>query len=101
MKLKRLSKRIVLGLGAIFVVLQFIPAHLDPPIASGRDLLSTNAPPLEISQMIQGACYDCHSNLTKKWWATEIAPASWLAQSDVEGGRSALNFSEWDKPLGE
>jgi hypothetical protein len=48
--------------------------------------------------LAEGACYDCHSNLTKKWWATEIAPASWLAQSDIDGGRNVLNFSEWDKP---
>ena len=48
--------------------------------------------------LAEGACYDCHSNLTMKWWATEIAPASWLAQSDIDGGRNVLNFSEWDKP---
>jgi len=48
--------------------------------------------------LAEGACYDCHSNLTMKWWATEIAPASWLAQSDIDGGRNVLDFSEWDKP---
>ncbi len=25
--------------------------------------------------LAESACYDCHSNLTKRWWATEIAPA--------------------------
>ena len=28
----------------------------------------------------------------------ERAPVSWLTQQDVEGGRAALNFSEWNKP---
>lgn len=45
-----------------------------------------------------GACYDCHSNLTKRWWATKIAPASWLAENDVNGGRAHLDFSRWDTP---
>lgn len=47
---------------------------------------------------MRGACADCHSNLTNRWWGTRIAPASWLASSDVSGGRSRLNFSEWDTP---
>jgi hypothetical protein len=43
------------------------------------------------------SCYDCHSNLTKWRWYSNIAPVSWLIQHDVEDGRGALNFSEWDK----
>jgi hypothetical protein len=44
------------------------------------------------------ACFDCHSNLTKWRWYSNIAPVSWLVQADVDGGRGALNFSEWDRP---
>src|SRR6476661_7371776 len=28
---------------------------------------------------------------------TSVAPASWLAQRDVDRGRRELNFSEWDR----
>ena len=28
----------------------------------------------------------------------DVAPVSWLSQRDVDGGRSSLNFSEWNKP---
>ena len=44
------------------------------------------------------ACFDCHSNLTQWRWYSNIAPASWLIQRDVDGGRSQFNFSEWNKP---
>jgi hypothetical protein len=27
-----------------------------------------------------------------------VAPVSWLLQRDVNGGRSHLNFTEWDLP---
>jgi hypothetical protein len=27
-----------------------------------------------------------------------VAPLSWLLQRDVNGGRSDLNFTEWDRP---
>jgi hypothetical protein len=44
------------------------------------------------------ACFDCHSNETVWPWYSNIAPASWLTQSDVDEGRKHLNFSEWDRP---
>jgi mono/diheme cytochrome c family protein len=44
------------------------------------------------------ACASCHSNQPTLPWYTNIAPLSWLVQSQVDGGRSALNFSEWDRP---
>jgi hypothetical protein len=45
------------------------------------------------------ACFDCHSNQTKWWWATDIAPFSWLVSRDVQKGREILNFSEWGTSL--
>ena len=65
----------------------------NPPVTKAAVWSSAQA-----QTLAEHSCYDCHSNLTKRWWATEIAPASWLAQSDVNGGRNILNFSEWDKP---
>ena len=47
--------------------------------------------------IVTETCADCHSNLTRWPWYTSVAPASWFAQSDVDGGRKTLNFSEWDR----
>ncbi len=41
------------------------------------------------------ACFDCHSNETKWPWYSNIAPMSWLVQSDVNEGREHMNLSEW------
>jgi len=79
----------------LFGLIQLIPfGHgKNPPVTKAAVWPSAQA-----QTLAEHGCNDCHSNLTKRWWATEIAPASWLAQSDVNGGRNALNFSEWDKP---
>jgi hypothetical protein len=45
--------------------------------------------------MVTRACYDCHSNSTHWPWYTNVAPASWLVQRDVDQGRRRLNFSNW------
>ena len=39
------------------------------------------------------ACMDCHSNLTKWPWYSNVAPISWLVQRDVDEGRRELNLS--------
>src|SRR5271165_3967577 len=52
----------------------------------------------ETKALIRRACFDCHSNETTWPWYSNVAPVSWLTQRDVNGGRSHLNFTEWDKP---
>jgi mono/diheme cytochrome c family protein len=95
-------KRGALGLVALLVVIQLVPYgrdHSNPPATKQVTFASSEA-----QQVFTDACSDCHSNLTKWWWYSNIAPASWLIQSDVEGGRQRMNLSEWDRqqpPLGE
>jgi hypothetical protein len=42
------------------------------------------------------ACFDCHSNQSKRQWY-HLAPVSWLVAHDVAEAREHLNFSEWDR----
>jgi ABC-2 type transport system permease protein len=44
------------------------------------------------------ACASCHSNQPSLPWYTNVAPLSWAVQYQVDAGRAALNFSEWDRP---
>jgi hypothetical protein len=93
--MRRRWPAVVLGLVALFGLIQLVPyGHGgNPPVTK-----SPVWPAGDGRALAKAACYDCHSNLTKRWWATQIAPVSWLAQSDVDGGRANLNFSRWDAP---
>src|SRR6185437_1425620 len=42
------------------------------------------------------ACAACHSNAPGLAWYANLAPLAWLVQHNVDAGRAALNFSEWD-----
>jgi heme-binding protein len=81
---------------SLFLVIQLVPYgrnHANPPV--------TREPSWDSQQtraLAARACFDCHSNLTKWRWYSNVAPVSWLTQQDVDGGRSQFNFSEWDKP---
>jgi hypothetical protein len=44
------------------------------------------------------ACFDCHSNESRRLWFEKVALLSWWITNHVKEGRSALNFSEWGTP---
>ena len=79
-------------ISAILIAIQFIPAsRTNPPVTAVLDV------PMEVISVFIKSCYDCHSHETEWPWYSNIAPVSWLVSSDVDGGRSHLNFSEWEK----
>jgi hypothetical protein len=96
-KRRRSWKKIVLwtivGLVVLFGAIQLVPygrGHDNPPANNPFKWTDANA-----QAIAKKSCYDCHSNDTDWWWATNIAPFSWLVQKDVDGGRSRLDFSDW------
>jgi hypothetical protein len=79
----------------VFLLIQLVPygrsSHSNPPATNPFQWTDPQA-----EATARESCYDCHSNETEWWWATDIAPFSWLVQRDVDGGRAEFNFSEWD-----
>ena len=80
------------------LLMQAVPygrSHTNPPVVSEPkwDSPQTRA-------LAKRACFDCHSNETGWKWYSNIAPFSWLIQSDVDQGRQVLNFSEWGQQAG-
>jgi len=84
-------KKILIALIIVLVGIQFIPVErTNPPVKNEIDA------PADVKAILKKTCYNCHSNETNWVWYTKIAPASFLAVSDVNDGRKHLNFSEWD-----
>src|ERR1700681_3012419 len=80
----------------VAVLIQFLPyghTHTNPPVTKEP---AWDSP--ATTELIRRACFDCHSNQTVWPWYSNVAPVSWLTQSDVDDGRSHLNFTQWDLP---
>jgi hypothetical protein len=93
---RRLVRWVLYSAFAAFLAAQFVPYgrdHANPPVSAEPKWDSPQTRSLTMT-----ACGDCHSNQTTWPWYSNIAPISWLVQSHVDGGRSSLNFSAWDKP---
>lgn len=94
---RRWLKRIVLGIVALFVLIQAVPygrSHTNPPATAS---VKWDSPKTE--QLFMTACADCHSNLTKWPWYTNVAPMSWLVQHDVDEGRGKMNISDANRGI--
>jgi mono/diheme cytochrome c family protein len=96
---RRILRLALLSLVGLLVLIQFVPYgrdHANPPVTAepAWDSPRTRAIAVE-------SCFDCHSNRSEWPWYTNVAPFSWLVQRDVDGGREALNFTEWDRPQPE
>lgn len=89
-------KKIILGVLAILVIIQFIPVDLNQEeVVPSTDFIKTENPPLEIANLFKTSCYDCHSNNTTYPWFDKIAPVSFWVNHHIEEAKEELNFSEW------
>ena len=92
------KKNLLWALGiavVVFLLIQLVPygrsSHTNPPATNPFQWTDPQA-----EAIARESCYDCHSNETEWWWATSVAPFSWLTQRDVDQGRDSFNFSEWN-----
>ena len=91
---------ILVGVGIlVFILIQFIPfghEHANPAMVSEPQWSSPEA-----RALVKQNCFQCHSNETDWTWYSNIAPASWLLQFDVNAARNKFNFSNWNNNPGD
>ncbi|HNP25005.1 MAG TPA: heme-binding domain-containing protein [Panacibacter sp.] len=89
-------KMTLLILLILFVAIQFIrPTKNINGIVTASRFSNLYNPPASIDNILQMACYDCHSNNTRYPWYANIQPAGWILQSHITKGKSELNFDEF------
>ena len=92
---KRFGRWTVIAGATVFVAMQLWPYgrnHTNPSVR-----MEPRWDSAETRELAVRACFDCHSNETIWPWYSNIAPLSWLIQSDVDQARKKLNYSEWDR----
>jgi hypothetical protein len=91
-----MKKKIIIGLIAVFVLIQFIRIDkTNPPVELQNDFITLTNPPVKIARLLKTACYDCHSNETEYPWYFNVAPVSWWTKDHINDGRKHLNYSIW------
>jgi hypothetical protein len=91
-----ISRKILVVLFAVFIIIQvFRPEKNQSAAETPNDIFAHYKADANTKQLIQTACYDCHSNNTVYPWYAEIQPVAWWLADHVNEGKSELNFSEF------
>ncbi len=89
-------KKLLLVLIAALVVGQFFRPERNSGLAVGPNFIGTKHPiPAATAQVLERACYDCHSNHTNYPWYANVQPIGWWLAWHVKDGKRHFNFSEF------
>lgn len=90
--------RIIYVLVIALIAIQFFGIEKDnPPYEEKKSFFNMVKADDEVKTLIQGTCFDCHSNEVTYPWYSNIEPIGWWLKSHIDEGREHLNFSEWGK----
>ncbi len=91
-----MKRKILFGLVAVLVIIQFIrPGRNESNAASPNDISAAYPVPEGIQVILKTSCYNCHSNNTTYPWYSNIQPIGWWLQKHVDDAKKELNFSEF------
>jgi hypothetical protein len=80
----------------IFAGIQFIPTDMNvSDTVPETDFIKMYNPPQKVANILQNACYDCHSNNTAYPWYNKVQPVSWFLEGHINEAKEHLNFSEF------
>ncbi|MEL7530405.1 MAG: heme-binding domain-containing protein [Bacteroidota bacterium] len=86
-------KKILLGLLAVLVILQFIRPEKNNSKDNTYHISTAYEVPAEVEDLLAVACNDCHTNETRYPWYSNVQPVGWWLDHHVEEGKEHLNFS--------
>jgi hypothetical protein len=91
-----MKKKILWGILLLFIAIQFIrPARNISDEITQNDLTQQYNISTDITDLLDKACNDCHSNNTYYPWYANVQPIGWWLQHHVDEGKRELNFSEF------
>lgn len=88
-------KKILVGLVAIFIVIQFFRPTKNDSSAVTNPMSAKYPMSPEVETIFKDACYNCHSNKTEYPWYAEVQPVAWWLANHVNEGKQHLNFDEF------
>ena len=91
-----MKKKLLLLLLVVFVAIQFIhPKRNESTDLQTTDISTIYKVPVDVSNILNKACNDCHSNNTIYPWYATIQPVAWWLNDHIQEGKGEINFNEF------
>lgn len=94
-KLKIITALVAIAVVAVTAISQSSEVVANP-IAIGSPVTAEIQVPQDVKQLLERACYDCHSNETNIRWYDKLPIAASIVSGHVREGRKHFNFSTWN-----
>ncbi len=88
------TKKILVPIILVLGIIQFIPHEQETVVLDASAKFKTDN--IEVQNILEKACMDCHSNETKYPWYADVVPINYFLDNHIAEGREHLNFSEWN-----
>lgn len=93
----KIVKKIGLVLLIALVIAQFFgPDKNSGDIASVSAFEAETKPPQDVKLILESACYDCHSDVTRYPWYNSITPVNYWLAGHIKDGKKHFNVSKWE-----
>ena len=90
-----MKNKILIGLGAVLILIQFIRPAKNLSDDRTYDVSTKYAVPADVKSLLKVSCDDCQSNKTEYPWYSNIQPVAWFLDHHVTDGKRHLNFSNF------
>lgn len=88
------TRKILVPIVLILGLIQFIPFEREIKAVDPAAKFTTDN--IEVQNILDKACMDCHSNETEYPWYSNVVPVNYWLQNHIIEGNEHLNFSEWN-----
>lgn len=93
----KILKKIGLLLLIAFVIAQFFsPDRNEGDLASIEAFITETNPPENVKIILKETCFDCHSDVTRYPWYSNITPVNYWMEDHVRHGKGHFNVSKWE-----
>lgn len=94
----KIIKKILWILLIVFIIAQFFgPEKNEGDIASIDAFLTETNPPNDVKAILKESCFDCHSDVTRYPWYSNITPVNYWLADHVKDGTKHFNVSGWEQ----
>lgn len=94
--MKKLLKIILWIAVIVFIIIQFFSAEQNTSSMGSTHHISKKFPvPLEVQNIFNKSCNDCHSNNTRYPWYALVQPVGWFLDDHINEGKEEINFDEF------
>lgn len=94
--MKNIKKVIILLLIGFIIAQFFGPDKNEGELASMDAFMAETNPPEDVKIILQEACIDCHSDVTRYPWYNNITPVNYWLANHVKDGKKHFNLSSWE-----